>query len=176
VPKFANEQSYENLATGCIGAWNRGLRTLSKLIERLNESIGRGDLSGVFRNQLASLREQTEAVKAEFQEIEARIKEQEARIKDLERVRRSSSESKANSRKHRSLKQIAGLWRRQRTKRRTVTAVGVRPVIPVYDQRGDFSGFLSLLGTAGPSAPDPISEGAVHSASLAKQQTNREDR
>ena len=160
MPKFADEQSYDNLVTGCIGAWKRGrLRTLSKLIERLDESIGRGDRSGAFRNQLASLREQTEAVEAEFQEIEARIKEQEARIKDLERVRRSSSESKANSRKRRSLKQIVGLWRRQRTKRRTVTAVGVRPVIPVYNPRGDFSGFLSPLGTAGPSAPDSISEG-----------------
>ena len=154
---------------GCIGAWNRrGLRTLSKLIDRLNESTGRGDLSGAFRNQLASLREQTKAVEAEFQKIQARIK-------DLERVRRSSLESKANSRKHRSLKQIVGLWRRQRTKRRTVTAVGVRPVIPVYDQRGDFSGLLSLLGTAGRSAPDSISEGAVHSPSLAKEPTNRED-
>ena len=161
--------------TGCIGAWKRGWRTLSKLIDRLNESIGRGDLSGAFHNQLASLREQTEAVEAEFQEIGVRIKEQEARIKDLERVRRSSSESKASSRKHRSLKQIVGLWRRQRTQRRTVTAVGVRPVIPVYDQRGDFSGFLSPLGTAGPSAPDPSSEGAVHSPSLAKQQTRREN-
>jgi hypothetical protein len=146
-----------------------GLRTLSKLIDRLNESIGRGGLSGAFCNQLAALREQTEAVEAEFQEIGVRIKEQEARIKDLERVRRSSSESKASSRKHRSLKQIVGLWRRQRTKRRTVTAVGVRPVIPVYDRRGDFSGFLSHLGTAGPSATDSISEGAVHSPSLAKQ-------
>jgi hypothetical protein len=175
VPRFANEHSYESLVIGCIGAWKRGLRTLSKLIDRLNESIGRGDLSGAFRNQSASLREQTEAVEAKFQEIEARIKEQEARIKDLERVRRSSSGSKANLRKHRSLKQIVGLWRRQRTQRRTVTAVGVRPVIPVYDQRGDFSGFLSPLGTAGPSVPDPISEGAVHSPPLAKQQTRREN-
>ena len=155
---------------------------MSKLIDRLDESIGRGDLSGPFRNQLASLREQTEAVEAGFQElearikeIEARIKEREARIKDLERIRRSSLESKANSRKHRSLKQIVGLWRRQRTKRRTVTAVGVRPVIPVYDQRGDFSGLLSLLGTAGPSAPNSISEDAVHSPRLAKEPTNRED-
>ena len=137
---------------------------MRKLIDRLNESIGRGDLSGAFRNQLASLREQREAVEAEFQEIEARIKQQEARIKDLERVGRSSSESEANSREHRSLKQIVGLWRRQRTKRRRVTAVGVQPVIPVYDQRGDFSGFLSPLGTPGPSAPYSISEGAVHAA------------
>ena len=137
-------------------------------MDRLNESIGRSDPSGAFRNQLASLREETEAVEAEFQEIEARIK-------DLERIRRSSSQSKANSRKHRSLKRIVGLWRRQRTKRRTVTAVGVQPVIPVYDPRGDFSGFLSPLGTAGPSAPVSISEGAVHSPSLAKQQTRREN-
>ena len=50
-----------------------GVRTLSKLIDRLDESIGHGDLSGAFRNQFASLREQTEAVEAEFQEIEARI-------------------------------------------------------------------------------------------------------
>ena len=161
---------------GCIGAWNRrGLRTLSKLIDRLNESTGRGDLSGAFRNQLATLREQTEAVEAEFQEIEARIKEQEARIKDLERVRRSSSQSKPNSKNRRSLKQIVGLWRRQKTNRRTVTAVGVRPVIPVYDQRGSFSGFLGLLETAGPSTPASISEGAAHSSSLAKQPTSRED-
>jgi len=145
------------------------------LIDRLNESIGRGHLSVAFRNQVASFREQTEAVEAEFQEIEARIKKQEARIKDLERTRRSSLESNANSRKHRSLKQIVGLWRSHRTKRRTVTAVGVRPVIPVYDQRGDFSGFLGLLGTAEPSAPDPISQGVVHSPTLAKQQTSRED-
>ena len=148
---------------------------MSKFIDRLDESIRRGDLSGAFRNQFASLREQTEAVEAEFQEIETRIKEQEARIKDLERVRRSSSESKASSRKHRSLKQIVGLWRRQRTKRRTVTAVGVRPVIPVYDKRGEFSGFLAPLETAGPSTPDSISEGLVHSPSLEKQQTRREN-
>ena len=148
---------------------------LSKLIDRLDESIGHGDLSGVVRNQFASLREQTEAVEAEFQEIEARIKEQEARIKDLERTRRSSWESKPNSKKHRSLKQIVGLWRRQRTKRKTVTAVGVRPVIPVYDKRGEFSGFLTPLETAGPSAPDSISEGPVHSPSLEKQQTRREN-
>src|SRR5215472_2860839 len=124
--------------------------------------IGHGDLSGAFRNQFASLREQTEAVAAEFQEIEARIKEQEARIKDLERVRRSSSQSKPNSKNRRSLKQIVGLWRRQRTKRRTVTAVGVRPVIPVYDKPGEFSGFFAPLETARPSAPDSISEGPVH--------------
>jgi hypothetical protein len=129
------------------------------LIDRLNESIGHGDLSGAFRNQFASLRDQTKAVEAEFQEIEVRIK-------DLERVRRSSWESKPNSKKHRSLKQIVGLWRRQRTKRRTVTPVGVRPVIPVYDKRGEFSGFLTPLETAGPSAPDSISE---------KQQTRREN-
>ena len=132
----------------------KGVRRLGKLIDRLNESIGRGHLSGAFRNELAWLREQTEAVEAEFQEIEARIKEQEARIRDLERVRRSPSDSKANSRKRRSLKQILGLSHRQRTKRRTVTAVGVQPVLPVYNQRGDFSGFLSPLGTAGSSAPD----------------------
>ena len=150
-----------------------GVRTVSKLIDRLNESIGRGDLSGAFRNQFVSLRERTEAVDAEFQEIEARIKEQEARIKDLERVRSSSSESKGNSRKHRSFKQIVGLWRKQRAKRRKVTAVGVRPVIPVYDQRGDFSGFLAPLETARPSASDSIS--AAHSTSLAKQQTRREN-
>jgi len=153
----------------------RGVRTLSKLIDRLNESIGRGHLSVAFRNQVASFREQTEAVEAEFQEIEARIKKQEARIKDLERTRRSSLESKANSRKHRSLKQILGVWRGQRTKRRTVTAVGVRPVIPVYDQRGEFSGFLSPLETAGPSAPVSITEAEVHSPSVAKQQTRREN-
>ena len=117
---------------------------------------------------MASLREQTEALEVEFQEIEARIKEQKARIKELEHVRRSSLETKASSTKHRSLKQIVGLLRKQKTKRRTVTAVGVRPVIPVYDKRGDFSGFLATLETAGPSAPDSISEGAVHSPSLAK--------
>ena len=153
----------------------RGVRTLSKLIDRRDESIGRRDLSGAYRNPLARLREQREAVEAEFQEIEARIKKQQARIKDLERTRRSSLESNANSRKHRSLKQIVGLWRSHRTKRRTVTAVGVRPVIPVYDQRGDFSGFLGPLETAGPSAPDSMSEGAVYSPSLAKQQTRREN-
>jgi hypothetical protein len=158
------------------------LRTVSKLIDRQDESIGRGDLSGAFRNQLASLREQTEAVEAGFQElearikaIEARIKERETRIKDLERIRRSSPESKANSRKHRSLKQIVGLWRRRKTKRRTVTAVGVRSVIGVYDQGGNFSGFLAPLETAGPSGPDSVSEGAVHSPSLAKQQARREN-
>jgi hypothetical protein len=168
VPQFANEHSYENLVMGHVRAWKGGVRTVSKSIDRRDESIGHGDLSGAFRNQLGSLREQTEAVEAEFQEIEARIKH-------LERVRRSSSESNANSRKHRSLKQIVGLWRTQRTKRRTVTAVGVRPVIPVYDQRGDFSGFLTPLETAVPSAPDSISEGPVHSPSLAKQQTRRQN-
>ena len=150
------------------------MRTLSKLIDRLDQSI-RGDRSGAFHNQLSPVREQTEAVAVEFQEIEARIKEQEARIKELERVHRSSLETKASSRKHRSLKQIVGLLRRQKTKRRTVTAVGVRPVIPIYDQRGDFSGFLAPLEAAGPSAPDSISEGAVHSPSLEKQQTRREN-
>jgi TolA-binding protein len=155
---------------------------VSKLIDRRDKSIGRGNLSAAFRNQLASLREQTEAVEAGFKElearikeIEARIKEREARIKDLE-PSRSSPESKANSRKHRSLKQIVGLWRRRKTKRRTVTAVGVRPVTRVYDQGGNFSGFLAPLETAGPSAPDSISEGAVHSPSLAKQQARRENR
>jgi hypothetical protein len=133
---------------------------VSKLIDRLDESIGRGDLSGAFRNQLASLREQTEAVEAGFKELEARIKELEPS--------RSSPESKANSRKHRSLKQIVGLWRRRKTKRRTVTAVGGRPVTRVYDQGGNFSGFLASLETAGPSAPDSISEGAVHSPSPSK--------
>ena len=151
-----------------------GLRTLSKLIDRRDQSI-RGDLSGAFHNQLSPLREHTEAVQAEFQEIEARIKEQEARIQELECVRRSSLETKASSTKHRSLKQIVGLWRRQRSKRRRVTAVGVRPVIPVYDQRGDFCGFLARLETAGPSAPDSISEGPVHSPSLAKQRTRKEN-
>jgi hypothetical protein len=147
---------------------------VSKFIDRRDESIGRGDLSAPFRNQVASLREQTEAVEAGFKElearikeIEARIKEREARIKDLE-PSRSSPESKANSRKHRSLKQIVGLWRRRKTKRRTVTAVGVRPVTRVYDQGGNFSGFLASLETAGPSAPDSISEGAVHSPSPSK--------
>ena len=154
----------------------RGVRTVSKLIDRRDKSIGRGNLSAAFRNQLASLREQTDAVEAGFQELEARIKEIEARIKDLEPIGRSSPESKANSRKHRSLKQIVGLWRRRKTKRRTVTAVGVRPVTRVYDQGGNFSGFLAPLETAGPSAPDSISEGAVHSPSLAKQQTRRENR
>ena len=148
---------------------------MSKLIDRLDESIRRGELSGAFRNQLASLREQTEAVEEGFQELEAQIKELEARIKDLECTRRSSPESKANSRKHRSLKQIVGLWRRRKAKRRTGTAVGVRPVIRVYDQGGNFSGFLAPLETAGPSAPDSISEGAAHSPSLAKQQTGREN-
>jgi hypothetical protein len=156
---------------------------VSKFIDRLDESIRRGDLSGAFRNQLASLREQTEAVEAGFQElearikeIEARIKEREARIKDLERIRRSSPESKANSSKHRSLKQIVVLWRRRKTKRRTVTAVPVHPVIRVHDQGGNFSGFLAPLGTAGPSAPDSVSEGAAHSPSLAKQRARRENR
>jgi hypothetical protein len=155
---------------------------VSKFIDQLGESIRRGDLSGAFRNQLASLREQTEAVEAGFQELEARIKEiearikgREARIKDFERISRSSPGSKANSRKHRSLEQIVGLWRRRKTKRRPVTAVGVGQVIRLRDQGGNFSGFLALLGTAGPSVPESISEGAVHSPSLAKQQTRREN-
>jgi len=60
----------------------------------------RGDLPRAFRNQLASLREETEAAEAEFQGLEAQIKE-------LERLFRSSlGESKANSRKQRSLKQL----------------------------------------------------------------------
>jgi flagellar motility protein MotE (MotC chaperone) len=91
--------------------------TLSKLIDRLDKSIVRGDLPRAFRDQLSSLREQTEAADAGFQELEARIKELEARIearikerevqiKRRERVCRSSAESKANSRKQRSLKQI----------------------------------------------------------------------
>jgi flagellar motility protein MotE (MotC chaperone) len=90
---------------------------LSKLIDRLDESIDRGDLPRAFRNQLASLREQTEAAEAGFQELdarikglearlEARIKEREAHIKKRERMCRSSAESKANLRKQRSLKQI----------------------------------------------------------------------
>jgi len=111
APKFANERSYENLVTRRIGAWKRRLGTLSKLIHRLDKSIGRGDLPAAFRNQLASLREQTEAVEEGFQEAEARIKEIQTRIKELKRIRRSSSESKANSRKQRTLKQIVGLWR-----------------------------------------------------------------
>jgi len=88
VPKFANKQSYENLVIGCIGAWNRGVEDTSKLVDRLNESIGRGDLSGAFRNQLASLREQTKAVEAEFQKIQARIKDLNAFADPLWRARR----------------------------------------------------------------------------------------
>jgi hypothetical protein len=106
------------LVTRRIGAWKRGLGTLSKLIDRLDKSIGRGDLPGVFLNQLASLREQTEAVEAGFEELEARIreiqtriKEREARIEEPKRTGRYSPESKANPRKQRSLKQIVGLWR-----------------------------------------------------------------
>jgi len=83
------------------------LGTLSELIDRLDESIGRGDLPEAFRNHLASFREQTEAAEAAFQELEARIKER-------ERIRRPSPASKANSRKQRSLKQIVGLWRRRK--------------------------------------------------------------
>jgi len=71
----------------------------------------RRDLPGAFRNQLASLREETEAAEAEFQGLDARIKELEAQIeaqiKERERLFRSSlGESKANSRKQRSLKQL----------------------------------------------------------------------
>jgi len=90
------------------------LGTLSELIDRLDESIGRGDLPEAFRTHLASFREQTEAAEAAFQELEARIKEREARIKERERIRRPSPASKANSRKQRSLKQIVGLWRRRK--------------------------------------------------------------
>jgi phage shock protein A len=93
------------------------LGTLIELIDRLSESIGRGDLPEAFRDHLASFREQTEAAEAAFQELEARLKELEARIKERERIRRSSPETKANSRKQRSLKQIVGLWRRRKTKR-----------------------------------------------------------
>ena len=61
----------------------------------------RDDLAGAFRNQLASLREETEAAEAEFQgldarikeleaQIEARIKEHETQIKERERFFRSS--------------------------------------------------------------------------------------
>jgi DNA repair exonuclease SbcCD ATPase subunit len=123
---------------------NSRRKTLSKFIDRLNKSIGRGDLPRAFRNQLASLREQTEAAEAEFQgldarikeleaQIEAQIKEREARIevrskeyeaqiKERERFCTSAlpalriggggissvrrRESKANSRKQRSLKQM----------------------------------------------------------------------
>jgi hypothetical protein len=99
--------------------------TLGKWIDRLDKSIGRGDLPGAFRSHLASLREQTNAAEAGFQElgarikeleaqIEAQIKEREARIeaqikaqvKERQRICRSSPESKANSRKQRSLKRI----------------------------------------------------------------------
>jgi flagellar motility protein MotE (MotC chaperone) len=95
--------------------------TPSKLIDRVDKSIRRGDLPGAFRNQLASLREQTEAAETGFEELEARIKELEAQIqarikerearievqiKESERSCRSSPESKANSRKQRSLKRI----------------------------------------------------------------------
>jgi chromosome segregation ATPase len=59
---------------------NSRRKTLSKFIDRLNKSIGRGDLPRAFRNQLASLREQTEAAEAEFQGLDARIKELEAQI------------------------------------------------------------------------------------------------
>jgi flagellar motility protein MotE (MotC chaperone) len=81
------------------------------LIDRLDKSIGRGDLPTAFRDQLASLREQTEATEAGFQELDAQIKELEAqieaRIQERDRFFRSSlRESKANSTKQRSLKQI----------------------------------------------------------------------
>jgi chromosome segregation ATPase len=108
---------------------NSRRKTLSKFIDRLDKSIGRGDLPGAFRNQLASLREQTEAAEAGFQglearikeleaqieaqitereaQIKARIKERQAQIKERERFFRSSlRESKANSSKQRSLKQM----------------------------------------------------------------------
>ena len=100
--------------------------TLSKLIDRLDKSIGRGDLPRAFRDPLASLREQTEAAEAGFQELdarikeleaqiearikerEARIKEHEARIKERERFALLSlrREDLQMSRKQRSLKQI----------------------------------------------------------------------
>ena len=61
---------------------NSRRKTLSKFIDRLNKSIGRGDLPRAFRDQLASLRERTEAAQAEFQALDARIID--ARIKELE--------------------------------------------------------------------------------------------
>ena len=48
--------------------------TLSKLIDRVDKSIDRGDLPRAFRTKLDSLREQTEATEAGFQELNARIK------------------------------------------------------------------------------------------------------
>jgi len=80
--------------------------TLSKLIDRVDKSIDRGDLPRAFRTKLDSLREQTEATEAGFQGLEARIKEREAQIKRCERMCRSSAESNASSKKRRSLKQI----------------------------------------------------------------------
>jgi len=94
-------------------AMGSGRMTLSKLIDRVDKSIDRGDLPRAFRTKLDSLREQTEATEAGFQELnarikglEARIKEREAQIKRCERMCRSSAESNASSRKRRSLKQI----------------------------------------------------------------------
>ena len=58
--------------------------TLSKLIDRVDKSIDRGDLPRAFRTKLDSLREQTEATEAGFQELNARIKGLEARIKERE--------------------------------------------------------------------------------------------
>src|SRR5215471_13987908 len=99
----------------------------NELIDRLNKSIGRGDLPRAFRDQLASLRERTEAAEAEFQALDARIvevrsKEHEAQIKEREHFCRSAfpalriggggispvrrRENKANSRKKRLLKQM----------------------------------------------------------------------
>jgi hypothetical protein len=64
--------------------------TLSKLIDRLDKSIVHGDLPRAFRNQLSSLREQTEAADAGFQELDARIKELETRIFEEASIRETS--------------------------------------------------------------------------------------
>jgi chromosome segregation ATPase len=97
--------------------------TLGELIDRLEKSIGHGDLPEAFRNQLTSLREQQEAAEEGLVELNARIIELHARTKELERIRKSSQKSKADSREQRaklsryslshSVRPVFDLWRRR---------------------------------------------------------------
>ena len=99
--------------------------TLSELIDRLEKSIGHGDLPEALRNQLTSLCEQEEAAKEGLLKLDARIMELHAKSKELERIRKSYRKGKADSRQ-----QPAKL-------RRYSLKHSVRPVFDLWRKRSD---------------------------------------
>jgi predicted ArsR family transcriptional regulator len=58
---------------------------LSKLFDRLDESIGAGANAAMIRAQLSTIREQVEAVEAQLQSAQTRIEELESQTQNQER-------------------------------------------------------------------------------------------